>query len=221
MNNKELFIQAFLEADRIETEKYYNKDSFHYEFSKAFEKKMNRLIAKHNRISIYTRKRISRVLIAAIVAIIIMITGLMSVSASRERIIEFVENIFSQYTQIELSKDSPPTPDTIETAYTIGSIPKEFKLKEYNVNETNVFAIWTNSKGEEIVFSQDILDSEISIDNEHNYERLMINGFPAYKSTNTSNSFITWCNGNYWYTISVPINYKDELIIMAESIQKK
>lgn len=221
MTNKELFKQAFLEADAIEMEKYQNKDDFHHEFSKSFEKKMNKLIAKNNRISLYTRRKISKALIAAIIAIIVLFTGLMSVSASREKIIEFVENILSQYTQIELSEDSPETPDTIETAYTISDIPKGFTLKQYDLEETGVYAIWEDDKSAEIVFMQDILNGDFAIDNEFNYEKTTINDYPAYIYGDKTTYFISWSDGEYWFTIHVPTEHKDSLLTMAENISEK
>lgn len=221
MTNKELFIQAFLEADAIKMEKYQNKDDFHHEFSKSFEKKMNKLIAKNNRISLYTRRKISKALIAATIAIIVLFTGLMSVSASREKIIEFVENILSQYTQIELSEDSPETPDTIETAYTISNIPEGFNLKQYDLEETGVFAIWHNDTGEEIVLRQDILNADFSIDNEFDYEKTTINSYPAYIYGDKLTHFISWSDGEYWFTIHVPTKYRSSLLNMAEKISKK
>ncbi|MBQ9516603.1 MAG: fibronectin type III domain-containing protein [Eubacterium sp.] len=93
MTNKELFVQAFLQADALEMEKYQAEADFSHEFSEDFEKKMNKLIAKNNRIKLNTRRKISKALIAAIIAITVLFTGIMSVSASREKVVEFVENI--------------------------------------------------------------------------------------------------------------------------------
>ena len=101
MTNKELFIQLFLEADALEMEKYQDISEFRHEFSEDFEKIMKKLIAKHNRISFYTRRRISKVLLAAIIAISVLFTGIMSVSATREKVVEFVENIFCAHITVQ------------------------------------------------------------------------------------------------------------------------
>ena len=93
MTNKELFIKAFLEADELEMEKYQNKSDFSCEFSEAFEKKMNKLGAKNNRINLRTRRNISKALLAAMIATVVLFTGIMSVSATREKVVEFVENV--------------------------------------------------------------------------------------------------------------------------------
>lgn len=221
ITNKELFIRAILDAEQITNKEYLSKDDFHFEFSDKFEKKMQKLIAKENRIKFQTRRIISRSLIAAIIAVIVMFTGLMSVSASRQKIIEFIETVFPKYTQVELSEESAPTPETIETAYTLGYVPDGYKLVQYDRDEVSVFAIWKNENGEEIVFSQDILNGNFSIDNEHYFKNVQINNCKAYIFGNDNISIIYWNDISYSYTISVPNDQKDNLINIAESIKEK
>lgn len=220
ITNKELFINAFLEAEQITNKDYLNKDDFNFEFSDEFNKKMKKLIAKESRISFNHRKRISRALIAAIIATIIMFTGLMSVSASRQKIIEFIETIFPKYTQVELSEESAPTPETIETAYTLGYVPEGYILKEYTSSDVNVFAVWTNENGDEIVFFQNLLDSNISIDNEHEYETAELNGYTSYIYGDDNLCSITWNDENYILRLNVPAKLKNELIKMAKNIKE-
>ena len=219
--NRELFIKAFIEADSAEIEKYLKKDDFHYEFSEAFERKMNRLISKDNRIRISTRRKISKALIAALIAIIVLLTGLMSVSASREKIVEFIERVFSTNTQITLSENSAPTPETIETAYTLGYVPEGFELKQYDADDFSVLAIWENKIGEEIVFTQDILNIDLSIDNEHSYRTIEINGYKAYLLYDKFETIMCFSDGEYWFKIIVPKELKDEIILISEKIIKE
>ena len=164
--NKELFLKAFSEADLLDMQKYQTKADFKHEFSEAFEKKMSRLIAKESRISFNTRKKLTNALLAALIAVFVLITGLMSVSASREKIVEFVERVFSTNTQITLNENSASTPETIETAYTLGYVPEGFELKQYDADDFSVLAIWENKNGEIIVFKQIVLNGNFSIDNE-------------------------------------------------------
>lgn len=57
-------------------------------------KSMNKLIRKNNRIQLSTRRAVTKSLIAAIVAIMVLFAGLMSVAATREPIIEFIKKYF-------------------------------------------------------------------------------------------------------------------------------
>lgn len=225
ITNKELFINAFLEAEQITNKNYLNKDDFNFDFSDEFNKKMKKLIAKESRISFNHRKRISRALIAAIIATIIMFTGLMSVSASRQKIIEFIETIFPKYTQVELSEESAPTPDTIETAYTLGYVPDGYELEQYNQDEVSVFIEWENNDNSKIVFSQDILNGDFMFDNEHIYEKTTINNYDAYILGDENNMIIHYTDGNYLFTVKISSSdkneFKNELINIAKSIKTK
>ena len=94
MTNRDFFVQAFKKADEREMAEYRNKAAYSHDFSQSFEKKMDVLVAKHRRISLNTRRKISRALLAAIIAVSVLFTGIMSVSATREKVVGFVENIF-------------------------------------------------------------------------------------------------------------------------------
>lgn len=94
-NRKELFIKAFLEAENVSISNLKSEDEIEWEFSEKFESSMNKLIKKNNHIQLSTRRTVRRDLLAAIIALIVAFTGLMSVSATRESIIEFVKKVFS------------------------------------------------------------------------------------------------------------------------------
>lgn len=72
-----------------------SEDEIEWEFSEKFESSMNKLIKKNNHIQLSTRRAVRKGLLAAIIALIVAFTGLMSVSATRESIIEFVKKVFS------------------------------------------------------------------------------------------------------------------------------
>ena len=220
MTNKALFIQAFTEADNTELEKYLNKEAFSFDFSEKFENKMQRLIAKDKRISLYTRKKISKALIAAIIALIIMFMGLMSVSAYRQNFVEFIEKIFSNGTEITVSQESNGYPETIETEYTLDSVPEGFLKTEYSFDELGGYTIWENNSGQRIQFFQYTLDMDYSMDNENEFEKIELNGYPAYLFGEEQQYCISWSDGEYWFNIKVPVEYKESLIQMAKAIKK-
>lgn len=220
-NSKELFIKAFLEAERIDNSKLKSEDEIEWDFSEKFEKSMNKLIRKNNHIKFSTRRHIRKGLLAAIVAIIVTFIGLMSVSATRTPFIEFVKKIFPQFNEITLSEESTPPVDKIETEYTLTNLPYGFEIKEYQKDDCKVFIIWENEANEEIVFSQKLLDTNFTIDNEHNYKELLINGYTAYYVEDESGAFIRWTDGYYWFTINVSGKYKDEIMILQNNISEK
>lgn len=220
-NAKELFVKAFMEAERLDNADLPGEDNIQWDFSKKFEKSMDKLIRKNNRIQLSTRRTVTKSLLAAIIAIMVLLTGLMSVAATREPIIEFIKKVLPKYNDITLSENSVPPVDTIETEYTIGSLPEGFRLVTYQKDDYGVFSVWKNDAGEEIAFSQNTLDISFSIDNEHNYTEIMINGYEAYFNIYPQSSILIWTDGVYWFTLNVSESCKSDIMSMAENISEK
>lgn len=220
-NGKKLFVQAFMEAEQINNSKLKNEDEISWEPSEKFEKSMNSLIRKNNHIKLSIRRKVKRGLLAAIIAVVVMFTGLMSVSASRQEIIKFIEENFPQHTQVELSKDSTLPVNKIETEYTLTDLPDGYKISEYQKEDHKIWRVWKNQNGEEIVFSQQLLNTSIGIDNEHNYKEFDINGYKAYLLEYDSSSILLWTDGDYWFTIIVPASCKEDIMMLQKNICEK
>lgn len=216
-NSKELFIKAFMEAEKISNAEFMNTENADVTFSSEFERKMDKLLEKDKRIHLSVRRNIKKGLLAAIIAVIVMFTGLMSVSATRAPFIEFIKKVFPQFNEITLSDESAPPVDTIKTEYTLTDLPEGFEIKEYQKDELGVFTIWKNQNGKEIVLIQDLLDSNFSIDTEHTYEELYINNYQAYYYA----SQLTWTDGVYWFTLGITNGDKTELIELSKNISEK
>ena len=220
-NSKSMFIKAFLEAEALDNAKLKSEDEIEWDFSTKFEKSMEKLIKKNNTIKISTRRNIRKGLLAAIVAIIVLFTGLMSVTATRTPFIEFVKKVFSQYNEITLNENSMSPVERIETEYTLTDLPDDFEMTEYQKDDLVVMSKWENQTGEEIVLFQEILDPNLSIDTEHNFQELNINGFEAYLMIAENNSVLSWTNGYYWFTLNVPNDLQKIIIDLAENISEK
>lgn len=218
---KELFVKAFMEAERLDNQKMPNEEEIKWEFSEKFERSMNKLIKKNDRIQLSTRRNIKKGLLAAIIAIIVLFTGLMSVSATRTPFIEFIKKIFPKYNEITISEESTPPVNTIETEYTLTALPQGYVLDTYQSDEYSVFAIWKNDRGEEISFSQRLLDSSFTIDNEHYYEEFEINGHKAYYVEDAYGAVLKWEDGYYWLTISVPASNINDIKTLQQKISEK
>lgn len=220
-NSKDLFVKAFMEAERLDNINLPNEEEIDWNFSEKFERSMNKLIKKNDRIKLSTRRRIRKGLLAAIIAIIVLFTGLMSVSATRTPFIEFIKRIFPQFNEITISEESSPPVETIETEYTLSDLPQGYVLDTYQSDDYSVFAIWKNDSSEEIFFFQNILDTELNINNEYNYQELTINGQEAYLNEYEYNSSLVWTNGIYWFRLNVPNELSDDILTMAENIIEK
>ncbi|MBQ8076852.1 MAG: fibronectin type III domain-containing protein [Eubacterium sp.] len=178
MTNRELFVQAFLKADEREMAKYQNKSDFSHDFSETFENKMNKLSAKHNRLSIRTRRSISKALLAATIATAVLFTGIMSVSATREKVVEFVENIL--YAHI-----------TVQGNSAWGEHDGKWYYKTWTGEEISPeIKVWLNDRykenGKWVTVRKDLvegLDYELSFGNNRDmgYCRVVIKGIGAYR----------------------------------------
>lgn len=215
--NRELFIKAFMEAESYDYSKLKSEEEINWEFSERFEKSMNKLIQKNNRIALSTRQKIRKGLIASIIAIIVLFTGLMSVSATRTPFVEFLKEVFSDHIEISLSEDSTSTIDAIETEYTITDIPDGFKLKSYDKGNISVLTIWSNDKGEDIILYQYTINSGTNVDTEHGFEELKINGYEAYYFSDN----LLWTDGTYWFSVSKTNADKEELLELSNSLAEK
>lgn len=220
-NAKEMFVKAFMEAERLDNESIPSENEIQWDFSDKFEKSMDKLIKKNNRIQLSTRRTVTKSLLAAIVAIMVLFAGLMSVAATREPIIEFVKKVFPQFNEITLSPEAALLVDTIETEYTLTDLPEGFKLDTYQKDDYSVFSVWKNEAGEEIVLTQVLLDSNFSIDTEHEYKEIIMNGYEAFLNKYEYNSTLTWTDGNYWFTLNVPNSLNDGLTNLAKNISEK
>ncbi len=220
-NAKELFVKAFLEAEGLDNAEIPSEDEIQWEFSEKFIKSMDRLVKKNNRIKFSTRRTVAKSLLAAIIAIIVLFTGLMSVAATRKPIIEFVKKVLSQFNEITLSENTIPPVETIQTEYTLTNLPEGYEISEYEKSDIGVFVVWVNESGEKIIFIQNILDSNVSIDNEHEYRELEINGLNAYLIEDEYSSELRWSDGYYCFTIKVPSSIKNDITTLQENISKK
>lgn len=221
-NVKKLFVQALIESENKEISKLKGEDEIEWEFSEKFENSMNKLIRKNNHIRLSTRRTVRRGLLAAIIALIAAFSGLISVSATREPIVNFVKRVFSDHNEMTMSWNSVLPVDRIETEYTLYDLPEEYELTTYEKDEIGVFSRWKSSvDNSEIVFSQDILLVNMSIDNEHNYRETVVNGYTAYLNQYEFNTSLTWTDGTYLFTLNVPNSLNIDITDLAKNIIEK
>lgn len=71
-----------MESEKRKNAWLSDKDENEWAFSRKFEKSMNTLIQKNKRIQLSTRRTVTKSLLAAIITIMVLFTGLMSVSAT-------------------------------------------------------------------------------------------------------------------------------------------
>lgn len=150
---------------------------------------------------------------------------MMSISAIRVPIINFFVNIYEEFINIFVEDDETvETPDSIEVVYQPSYIMDGyFKISSLN-NEICVETIWTDTNGNVMILTQDILESD--------YQSHLDNKDVDYIDANFSNNsvkyfpkngqyFFIWTNGYYLFELvcsdNIPLN-KIELFVNSLTI---
>ena len=151
--------QLFSEAMSELSDKYIT-EAIEYQYNEQSARSRRYLFLKRINTA---PKRIATV---AAIAVFVMISSVMSVSAFREPFIEMIKTVFSNH--VELSFDGVAK-DEITEVYGIGNIPEGFELTKESINNSAVFRDYEDSKGNIISFSQMITtnDTTVDVDNEH------------------------------------------------------
>ena len=104
-----------------------------------------------------TRKQAAAILIA-----IGLFCGLsIGVYAVREPIVEFFLNVKEKFSEVFFNQeDIENAPKTIETVYTLGYVPEEYKLIERKIFTKTVKTNWTNAENLDIFLQQFTLISD-------------------------------------------------------------
>lgn len=165
MTREELF-NAFREVASEEFAHIPNEEDIEYEFSERFNKKMDKLFKKIERNCTYPTVKPTKRIITVLAAILIIFAGLMSVSAIREPIVNFVLEFFEEHIDFGFSGDIS---QEIEYEYSFSEIPEGFELVTKTSDYDVIYSEYKNeTTGDEIVFTQTITDGlSLSIDSEH------------------------------------------------------
>lgn len=215
-------LNAFREVASEEFIHIPNEEDIKYEFSEKFNKKMTKLLRKAEHKAIHRSAKISKRIIAVAAAIVIILAGLMSVSAIREPIVKYVIELFDNSMGFSFSGD---TSETIEYVYGFSEIPEGFdlinKMSDYDIEYTK----YKNRKtGDEFIFKQTITDQKlISIDNEHGtITTEIIDNTEVYVYENENGGYIhaNWIKDTYSLFLVYYGNIeKDDFIELIKSIK--
>ena len=220
MTREELF-NAFRQVASEEFAHIPNEEDIEYEFSERFNKKMDKLFKKIERNCTYPTVSLSKRILTIAAAILIIFAGLMSVSAIREPIVNFVLEFFEEHIDFGFSGDIS---QEIEYEYGFSKIPEGFELTVKNKEGGTVYTEYTNiNTGDIIILTQSITDSDdISIDKEHGaITKEFIYGMEVYIYEHNSDDYINAIMTKENYSVMV-VYYgdieKEEFIDLVKSI---
>lgn len=177
--------------------------------SKAFEKKMQKLIKeqrrtpKTNKILRYMKQTVAAILAVAILSF----SGLMTVEAYREKVIEIVVHVFHELTDYRFASEKSEVGDIALPEISFGYVPEGMqevmdsifadnsRYIVYEDDHGNFFELTQTAIGANGAFGT-ILDTEDSV-----YETTDVNGNEAFANIKDGDSSIFWIEDNVVYDL--------------------
>lgn len=229
LTNRQLFINAFLEADDYFLGQIPAESEIDYKFSEKFEKKIEKLIRAERKVYWrFVNTTYKKAIIAAVIMAIIL-SCVLGVSAVREGIIKFI--IEKSNTSYDFKIDGNGTNDVLYK-YRFSSIPEGFRSIKVFEDPTGIDYVYVNDIGDVIELSQHVTDGAfLTYDNEHGtLSEITVNGMKVYIYVFDPNSYSVKpreYTAAEWLTedgYSLCIKYDghielDEMIALIESVE--
>ena len=179
-------------------------------FSKEFEKKAYAINKRRKSLFYRATKTVPRKIAVILIAAVITFTMMMSVSAIRIPVLNFLANIYDTYISIYFMEDKEDLniPTSIEHMYLPTSIPEGYIQIDSQNYGASTETIWMNDIFL-IILNQDILEDEFKafIDNENvEYQILSVDDNIIHYYLKDRYYFTIWTDGSYLFTMTCPDN---------------
>lgn len=207
-NQIKLLKEALLEEDLREMAIIDSLPDEEFVFSEKYKKEMQKLLNKHKKHTPTANRFIPKRLVGVLVAILITLTLMMSISAIRKPIIKFIVNIYEEFISIFIEDEGAKSPETIEKTIIPSYIIDGYHMKDITEKATFSILIWENDIGEKIQLKQYILKDGLQafLDAENSTYSLLsthLNKDLFYSNKNTNLS-IVWSDNIYLYNLLCP-----------------
>lgn len=206
--------KALFIIGREEVEAYKALPDEEVIFSKEFAKKAYAINKRRKSLFYRTTRTVPRKIAVILIAAVITFTMMMSVSAIRTHVLNFVISIYDTYISIYFQENDQcsNSPQSIENILLPHYSPNDYLLLESNNYETTAQSLWLNEEDESlfIILDQDVLtsNSNIHISNENSkYQAFKnVNNYDVYYNIEDGYYFFIWSNGSYLFTMTCPDN---------------
>lgn len=176
-----------------------------HHFSKRFERKMKKLIKQQHHTPAYNQAVLiaKRVAIVVLMSTLVTFSSLMTVEAYREKVIEVITQVFHEFTDYHFVSSSAD--DTLPSVI-FGYVPEGMEQTKCKIDDARSHFIYEASDGTYFELRQQLVtvDSnyEKRVDTEDaEIERFDINGDEAVSMTKYGETTIIWNNQNAVYTL--------------------
>ena len=218
--SKDEFKNAFREVIAAEFSHIpCDEDSIYYTFSERFNKKMNKLIKAQRKPYYFLINTAAKKVAVYFVIFATLITASMSVKAIREPVVNFIVEVYENFTRYFFDGD---TADNIKKKYEISELPKGFSRFNTMETDTDFTVIYQGSENNSIIFTQSTTENKIfDIDNQKETPKIeKVNGIEIYIYTYEKDKFIFWSDNGYFFQITAYGDIDEETLIkMIKSIK--
>ena len=211
---------ALLTIERHELKALKSLEGEGFEPSEAYRQNMQRLIRKEThwtRPFVRTKKR---KFLTILVAALLILSSLFSISAVREPIIEYIKSAYEKSTHFFFGEDSSQYADVIETEYMLTWVPDDYTLLSSSKTAFEIRCHWT--KGEYYI---KLNQSSVGVDSLHlntekeNYTRLERNGQTYYYNQSIDVYCFIWTIDNYTFNLTCQNLDMDTILKILDNIQ--
>lgn len=186
-------------------------------FTENFEKKMQKLIKSQKKPYYNMTNSIGKRVACVLVAVIVLFTMVMSVSAIREPFIKFIVETFDKYSTINFAEK--PTQATQSFERIIPEyIPTGFEITTDNYYDIYSFIEYKNETGNIFTLQQRYCDeNHMLIDTENTQpQKILINNEEAIYYEKSDTKYLVFTRGEYGFILIGNLE-KEEIIKIAKS----
>ena len=215
------FEQAVIDSILVEYQDLPEENELEIDFSTHFQIWSHRLIHKtRNPYWYYVNTTAKKIILVAVILSMLTMTAL-AVPAIREAIIDFFfHNQGERYGITFNPEEAATAPDEIEETLFPVYIPRGYSLLEMISTPTSCFGFWTDSPGNRICYTQDIIqhnassDNWIGIDAENVTRTTQIIGEYLVEIVRYDESYcLYWTDNSYIYSLELPNSISEEVMI--------
>lgn len=208
--------KAFREAAAMEFQEIPLDDTeIQYEFSAAFEQKMDRLLKKEKKFTWRLVNTASKRVAAIAVILLMFLTTACSVPAIREPIIEFIKETFDINIRYHYDNNAP---DIIATEYHLSFVPSGFSETKADIDDGYIRIDYEDESGHRLYFVQNTGTTILNIDAEHTeYKTLDLDGREVqlyhYADTGENIFMAVWIEDGYFFKVFCNGEISEETMI--------
>ncbi len=208
-------ICAFRQVASEEFAHIPDEDEIEYEFSEKFNLKMEKFLNKKIIGESYTFSKTKRTVYALLLAGLMLFAGLISVSAIREPIVNFIIEKYESFIEFTFSGD---TSKQISHEYNFAYLPDGFSEIVYQVSEGAVYKEFLNEETQAIISLYQTVTDENKINLDNQQGKIItrnVEGKDVYIYKHKTNGYIqaNWISETYSLILTYHGNISEEELV--------